>query len=533
MMRKKLILYISIAIIPLIFFVFISTLSLKKQLDLPKTTVLLSNQTKTIVPANSTSIEKSELPLILKNYYEHSVDMMFFEYYFSKHKFQRILYLAFLDGNYTQEDKINILVNQGYFDNGLIGLGNAANYYFNKEIKQLTISEQIFLLYKQTHSETNQLREDLNVFLSYLLEEGIIVQKDKAEAEGQIETLTLHLDNSKTIAQSYIELVTTELVSELNMDEAEIFRKGFIIQTNLDYSVQSSIYDAFHNEELFPDHPNTKIEAGMAIIEYRTGKIVGVMGGRDYQTSTYNRATDTTRQPASTFKPLLVHAPAIDLGWKPESKLKDVPMKFGDFTPKNYDQKYHGEVTLQESLTMSYNVPTTWLLSQIGIENGINYLEKFNLFSINPEDGYQLALGYTSVGTSPLAMAESYSVFPNAGEYIEAKAVDAIKLHNGKVIYNNALESKVIFSSKTAEVVSNMLEDVIKNGTGKEAQIDGQVVAGKTGTTSYDGWFVGYNGKYSGAIWLGPDEVEPKNRMNIDGGGYPATIFHRVFSVIK
>jgi penicillin-binding protein 2A len=341
------------------------------------------------------------------------------------------------------------------------------------------------------------------------------------------------INNSNTIAQAYVQLVIKELVTELDLTEADLFRKGYTIQSNLDSKIQTDLIQVFSNNELFPEHTNTFIEAGMAIIDYQSGGITGIVGGRNYHTSTFNRAIDTTRQPASTFKPLFVYGPAIDLGWEADDKLNDSPMTLGDFTPKNYDYKYRGGVTLNESLTMSYNVPTAWLLNEIGLETGLEYIDKFDLFNLKPEEGFKLAMGYTDIGTSPLELSKAFSVFPNDGVFKEASTINTVITSYGKVVFEPSSKETKIYEKNTGKIMTSLLKEVVKVGTGKEAQVDGKKIAGKTGTTSYDGWFVGYDDRYVGAVWLGPDEVIPENRMNIDGSGYPATIFQMVFSELN
>lgn len=530
-MRKK---YIFIPILLIIIAIpSISLLSVKKDLEETRYSSLLDIDGEEIVNAEFHKFSKGEIPDTLSKYYFINIDSHIDKLLFSDNFFKRTLYNLFLKERYTEKEKLLIIVNHLYFDNGISGLSNSAEYYFNKKVDQLTTLEQIFLLYKTKNKETMNIEEDILTFMDHLVQLGIIQSDEKFQAKKEFNHLVSTLANENTVAQSYTQLVIKELVKELNMTEEEIFRRGFEIQTTLDKNVQLNLYNVFHNNELFPVHNSTFIESGMAIMDYETGRVSGIMGGRNYVTNTYNHAIDTKRQPASTFKPLMVYGPAIELGWKPNDKLKDTPMALGMFTPRNYDYKYRGEVTLLESLSMSYNVPTAWLLSEIGLQTGLDYIDKFGLFTVNQEEGYKLALGYTSVGTSPLALTEAYSVFPNEGKLIKAKTVESIKDKSGKVIYETDTSEKTVFTAKTAKVVSSMLEEVISGGTGKEAQVPGQSIAGKTGTTSYDGWFVGFNDKYIGTVWIGPDEVIPENRMQIDGGGYPATIFREVFKELK
>lgn len=531
---RKILIYITIALtIGSVLFCFFSTQKLKTQLEEPQYSSIQDKEGKVVISSNLDRLNENEIPKFISTYYKQEMDSLVEEQLLSEHPFQKVLYRLFLERNLTEDERLTIVMNLMYFDNGLVGLQHAADYYFNKKINKLSTLEQIFLIYKNENKNTQDIKKDLAVFIGKLEETRIIDSEEIPALMNQVDHLVEALKNSNTFAQSYIQLVTKELVAELDMTEADLFRKGYTIQTNLDSKIQTDLIQVFSKSELFPEHTNTFIEAGMAIIDYQSGGITGIVGGRNYHTSTFNRAIDTTRQPASTFKPLFVYGPAIDVGWKPNDKLNDSPIVLGNFTPKNYDYKYRGEVTLSESITMSYNVSTAWLLNAIGLETGLEYVDKFDLFHLKPEEGFKLAMGYTDIGTSPLALSKAYSVFPNEGVFKDTSAIKKVVSSSGKVVYATHSEDTKIYEKHTGKTMTSLLKEVVEIGTGKEAQVNGKQIAGKTGTTSYDGWFVGYDDRYVGTVWLGPDEVIPENRMNIDGGGYPATIFQKVFSELN
>lgn len=431
---------------------------------------------------------------------------------------------------YNEHELKELYLNQLYFQNGIIGIHSAANYYFNKKIEELTKMETIYLLSKTVNlSENNEM--NLTLFIRDLYKNKMISKVDENTFIYRIPSLIESLYNEKTYNQSYIDFVIHEVESNLKMKEEVFFRKGLKIYSNLDPKIIYTLYSEVQKTKMGMSPVTTDpIETGIAIIDFRTGKIVALLGGRKYQHSNLNRAFQITRQPASAFKPLIVFAPAIDLGWKPSDKLKDVPLRFGSFKPKNYDYIYRGEVTLKEALIHSYNVPAAWLLNKIGLDKGISYVKKTGLFHINKKDGLGLALGFTSVGTSPLALAQAYSIFPNDGELVNAHAVYMVKGSFGRTIYKVKQEENKIIDKKSARIMNDLLHDVVNKGTGEKAKVKGQSIAGKTGTTSYDAWFVGYNKQYVGAIWMGPDEVTPENRMDFGGGDAPAPLFKNIFS---
>ena len=479
-------------------------------------------------------IKKDEIPDFLLGYIEKekSTSQLSSTLYPSQ-PIKRYISQQLMDRSFSEERIQEVYVNKMYFNNGIVGLHNAAHYYFNKDIGDTTKLEQILLLFMSRERQFEDLSEAVLSWLIELENQGYIEKAEQQKMQLQLPGLIDTLKNPNTISQSFIQEVIKESNDLFDLTEEEVFRKGFTIRTTLDRDVQKQMYEIFKDVNNFPTQERAFIEAGGVIMEEHTGEISALMGGRYYHTTTFNRATDTTRQPASTFKPLMEFAPAIELGWKPSDPLKDLPMRFGEFKPKNYDRKFRKEVTLEEALVHSYNVPAVWLLYKIGLDTGIHYMNKFDLFTINREDGYGLALGYTSVGTSPLSMAQAYTIFPNEGKMVKAFTIEEIESKSGRTFYRSNQDQKRIIKKKSAKAMLPLLQEVVERGTADDAQIKGQKIAGKTGTTSYDGWFVGFNHKYVGAFWIGPDEVVPENRMIFSGGEYPAALFSKILSKIE
>ncbi|XKE51524.1 transglycosylase domain-containing protein [Sutcliffiella horikoshii] len=432
---------------------------------------------------------------------------------------------------YSKVEKESIFLNESYFQNGIVGISNASQYYFNKQVDELSELELIFLLHKNVHNEESvNVLDDLTSFLDELQYKGIINSKSVTQYNKDLPELLASTYNNWTFSQSFVQHLIKEL-KDLGYKEEEFFRKGYSLHTYYNSTFQKEIFESFLDERNFTeDLSPIQIEGAMVIIDKRTGALHALMGGREFQHSNFNRATETTRQPASAFKPLIVFAPALERGWGPDSMLVDRPIQVGEFTPRNYDYEFRGELSLQEAFIKSYNVPTVWLHHQIGLEAGMDFVENFNLFDLTEEDGFKNSVGFTSKGTSPLALAQAYTIFSNDGKMVSVRGIDRIYHPIGLKIYENKIHEERFLEKETAETMTELLVDVVENGTGKTAKIEGQTIAAKTGTTSYDGWFVGYNDEYLSAIWIGPDEVEPENRFH--PGVYPSKIFHSVFSGI-
>lgn len=401
-----------------LFFIINQASEVKKNLKDSMTTILLDNKGEELIKLQTKWLSSDNVPELIATYIqkEKQVDNLA-EMLYPSQTIKRLLTKRGLN-TYLEKERYEVYLNKIYLDNGIVGFENAADYYFNKSLIKTTELEQIYLIYKSENIESENIQSDLEELLEKLSSKNYISKDKVGSYKSSIPVLLKDLHHKKTFAQSYVDLVSDQLKTIYNLQEGEIYRKGYTITTNLDRDLQQHLYNSFMEYKNFPDIESAIVEGGMVILESGTGKIAGLMGGREYQKSTINRSIDTTRQSASTFKPLIVYGPALEQGWKPEDMLKDTPLAFNGYEPKNHDRKFRGEVSLRESLIMSYNVPTAWLLYKIGMKNGLDYINKFDLFDIDPDDGYKLALGFTRVGTSPLAMAQAYTTFANNGEMV-------------------------------------------------------------------------------------------------------------------
>ncbi len=251
-------------------------------------------------------------------------------------------------------------------------------------------------------------------------------------------------------------------------------------------------------------------QSALLCIETETGYVKAMTGGRDFRTSQFNRAIQSRRQPGSAFKPV-IYAAALDKGYTPATVIIDSALVFEDterdFTwkPKNYGKKFHGPTLFRTALAHSRNVVTVKILKDIGIDYVINYARALGIES---ELSRNLSISLGSSGVSLLELLRAYSVFANQGYRIKPCFVTKIFDRDGNVLEENFPESEKVISKATAYIVTNLLQGVVKHGTGWRAKALGRPVAGKTGTTNnlYDAWFVGYTPRYVTGVWVGFDE---------------------------
>jgi penicillin-binding protein 1A len=253
-----------------------------------------------------------------------------------------------------------------------------------------------------------------------------------------------------------------------------------------------------------------KVQSALLCLEAGTGHVKAMMGGRDFEQSQFNRATQSRRQPGSAFKPV-VYAAALDKGYTPASVILDTAVVYEDkdqnyvWKPKNYSQKFYGPTLFREALAHSRNLVTIKILKDIGVGYTINYAKKLGIASPLQRD-LSLALG--SSGVSLLELVNAYSVFANMGYHVKPVFITKIVDRHGNIIEEAEIEKEKVIEKSTAYLITNLLESVVKEGTGKSVQALNRPVAGKTGTTNdmNDAWFVGYTPQYITGTWVGFDE---------------------------
>ncbi|WP_318841552.1 transglycosylase domain-containing protein [Metabacillus halosaccharovorans] len=243
------------------------------------------------------------------------------------------------------------------------------------------------------------------------------------------------------------------------------------------------------------------------------------------------------------MKPLAVYTPALEQGYEPFDLLSDQPLTFeGGYQPKNSDHQYRGQTTLFDAVIHSYNIPAVWLLNEIGLEKGIQAVERFGIPLVKEDHSLPLALGGMSKGTSPLLMAQAFATFPNDGVMVEAHSIQKIEDANGEIIAEWQSKATRVTEPEVAQKITYLLNGVVEKGTGKNAKISGIDVAGKTGTTqlpfevnggSNDHWFVGYTPELVGAVWLGYDKTDEQHYLLSSSSQTATFLFKEIISKSK
>jgi penicillin-binding protein 1A len=463
----------------------------------------------------------------------------------------REIMLAFqLERNYAKDEILAMYLNKVYFGAGAYGVQAAAGTYFGKDVSQLSLSESALLAgLVQSPNNYNPFlnpdksRERRKMVLESMVSSGYL---DEAAAKEAADT-PLQLYNAPPVNTQngyYKDAVIDEAVLLLagipGYEDAEnaVYTAGLKIYTTIDLPLQAYAEEYCQNAGNFPpgDIDGQKVQVAMVLLEQDSGAVKALIGGREYgKLRGFNRAVSACRQPGSAIKPITVYTPALEKGLSPETSLNDAPLSYpganGSWTPKNFDGRYRGYISMRTALKYSVNTYAVQLLDMVGVRPalatgqamGLNLVDSGEKNDLNLAS---LALGGLTKGVTPFQMAGAYSAFGNSGMYNKPHLIEKIVDSKGVIIYKFPQEPKRVMTEKTAALMNEMLRDVVLSGTGTSAKVPGIPTAGKTGTTEdlTDIWFCGVSPLYTCAVWMGYDDQRNK-MVNVVGGGYPAVMF--------
>jgi len=449
-------------------------------------------------------------------------------------KLTELAYSYQLEKKYTKNEILEAYLNTIYFNNGVYGVGSAAQFYFSKPLKSLTVGEMAFIcaipnnptLYDPLkHFDYTKSRQER--LLKGLKDAGVITDKELKKAVKQ--KIKLDVEKREDKYPDYVSYVNdefTQLVSEsegfdkrlqkasgkqkekieneLSARVSTLMKDGVKIYTALDPYMQNQVV-AQMNSKL----PYADVQGGAAVINHQTHQIIALSGGKNYQKYDFNRAYQAYRQPGSSIKPLLDYGPYIEQTGATTSSTIDAS-KFcsKDYCPQNYNNRTYGTVTLDTAFKNSYNTPAIRMLDRVGIQKAFSYIEPYHFAKLVDSD-YLLpaALGGFTNGMTPLEMTKAYTTFGNSGSYTPSHAITKVTDLKGKTLYKWNDKATQIFSVRTNMQLKKLMSSVVKSGTGKKAYFNAPYIGGKTGTSNdyHDMWFVGLTDTYTMGVWVGKD----------------------------
>jgi len=436
-------------------------------------------------------------------------------------KIEEMLLALSLEYRLDKELILELYLNRIYFGAGNYGVAAAAQHYFGKSVSEIDIYESAILAglirSPNYYAPTTDLERSLaraQVVLNSMRSRGDITLEQYDAALADPPSLRNYLPS-----QSYgyvIDWVIQQL-PELGLD----LKADMTVRTTINYEMQA-VAQRIVKEKMDEQGDNYNAGEAAAVILDRSGAVRALVGGRDYTKNQFNRAVQAKRQPGSTFKPF-VFLTALEMGMTPDSVVHDGPLRIGDWAPSNYNDRYHGDVTLRAALAKSLNTVSVRLTEWAGRDMVVKTAHRLGVAS-KLEKNASIALGTSEM--SLLELASAYVPFANGGYSAMPHVIHQVEDADGKVVYDVGKTNwgRVVSRNHVAQM-NEMLMATVQVGTGNKASIEPHPAAGKTGTgQSYrDAWFVGYTAHYVTGVWLGNDDFTPMKRVT--GGSLPTMIW--------
>ena len=445
-------------------------------------------------------------------------------------KIQEIFRAIQLERKLSKDEILELYLNSFYLGEGCNGIKSASLFYFGKDVSELSVAEGACLvgitqyptLYDPLlNPKENKKKQEL--VLAKMYELGFIDKKTYDEALNEKLVFVSKPNSQAESKQSYfvdeiINDVLNDLQEELGYSETAatkmLYSGGLKIYSTVDPEIQKIADDVFTNDDNLAAGPNGRPQASMCIIEPTTGEIKAIVGGFGKKTAsrTLNRATQTTRQPGSSIKPIAVYAPAVENGIiNPYSVYTDKQISIGSWSPKNYYNGFKGKVTVKYAVDISINTVPIQVLQDLGINKSYDFVtQKLGITSLTDSDRNlaALALGGLTKGVINKEITAAYCAFVNDGVYISPITYTKVIDNKGNVILEKSHKRIAAMKASTAKTMNGLLKSVCDSGTGTQARFSSKyTIAGKTGTTDddIDRWFIGYTPYYCAAVWVGYD----------------------------
>ncbi|MEE1239733.1 MAG: transglycosylase domain-containing protein, partial [Acutalibacteraceae bacterium] len=453
-------------------------------------------------------------------------------------KVREIMRARYLESKYSKDTILECYLNTIAMGHGTYGVEVAANYYFGKSVKDLSIAECACLAaitksptYYAPDDYPEENKERRNKVLYQMYDQGYITKEEYEEAKNtELEIVAEERVLSQNSVNSYfvdglIDQVVNDLAEKYGYDEAHanqlFYNSGYKIYATVDTDMQAAAEEVFSDTSYaIEGSDGKKMTGGITVMDYE-GNVKAIVGGIGEKTTNrgFNNATVAVRQPGSTMKPIAAYAPAIEQDLITYSSIvNDTKTSYNGWTPKNWYNSYWGNITVQYALERSVNSIPVYLVNKMTPQVSYDFLtQKLGITTLNSEDVNlsPLGMGGTNGGLTTLESAAAFAIFGNGGLYYEPSFYTKVTDQDGKVILTKQTEHKMAISEDTATIMNHLLQTVVygSNGTGKAAAsyVKDMKIYAKTGTSnnSNDLWFVGGSPYYVASCWCGYETMQP------------------------
>ncbi|HTT48684.1 MAG TPA: penicillin-binding protein 1A [Pseudolabrys sp.] len=438
-------------------------------------------------------------------------------------KLQEMLLALWLERKFSKTQILELYLNRVYFGSGAYGIEQAAQRYFGKPAKQLSLPEAALLagLVKSPSRlaptrNFDGAEQRAQIVLAAMTDLHFITPASEKVALAHPPRVAAQAGNGS------INYVADWVMDAIN-DVLGHVDEDIAVKTTIDTVLQAGAEQAL-DEELAQKGEKNGVSQGALVAMTPDGAVRAMIGGRNYGESQFNRAVAAKRQPGSAFKPF-VYLTALEHGLTPDSIRQDAPIKIGGWQPENYGHEYYGPVTLTKALAMSLNTVSVRLTMEFTPAAVIRTAYRLGIAS-KLEPNASIALGTSEV--SPLELVSAYAPFANGGLAVVPHVVERITAANGKVLYaRNEQPLGRIIEARYVAMMNEMMAQTLTIGTAHKAALPGWPAAGKTGTSQdfRDAWFIGYTAHLVTGVWLGNDDGTPTKKVT--GGALPVEIWSR------
>ena len=436
-------------------------------------------------------------------------------------KSQEAMLAVYLESRYSKDQILTLYLNRVYFGAGAFGIEAAAERFFNVHASELTLPEAAMLAGSvKAPAKYNPLNdpqasiERSHVVLRAMKDSGLIDAKTEADAEA---TRPHVVRGSGHAGGGYFtDWIVSQITGYIGDNSDPI-----VVETSFDLDAQAEAERAVESG-LAGQGEKLRASQGVLVAMTPDGAVRAMVGGRSYEQSPYNRATDALRQPGSAFKPF-VYLTAFEHGHTPADVMNDEPVNIHGWKPDDYEGKYEGPITLTRAFAKSSNSVAAQLTAQLGPATVAHTAHRLGINS-HLDINASLALGTSAV--TPLELTGAYVPFANGGQGIVPFGIQRIRTASGKVLWERKGSGLgAVMTPANSAAMTSLMSETVTTGTGKAARLDERPSAGKTGTTQdfHDAWFVGYSADLICGVWIGNDNNAPM--AHATGGGLPAHIF--------
>ena len=438
-------------------------------------------------------------------------------------KIQEAILAFWLERRYSKDQILELYLNRVYFGSGAYGVEAAAQKYFGKSARFVTLSEAAVLaglMKSPTKLAPNRnlagANERAAQVITAMAEQGHITEAmAKLALANPAQVKHDKSAGSINYAADYVMDALDDTVGAIDED--------IVVTTTIDLKMQAEAEHAL-TDELNAKGAKFDVEQGALVALDPNGAVKAMVGGRNYADSQFNRAVAAKRQPGSSFKPF-VYLAALEKGLTPDTVREDAPISVKGWSPENYSREYFGPVTLTKALALSLNTVAVRLGQEVGPKTVVATAHRLGITSdLDPVPS--IALGSSDV--TPLEMVAAYAAFANGGLGVQPHVIARVRTANGKQLYarRNANFGRVIDPQYVA-MMNQMMQETLLTGTARKAELPGWQAAGKTGTSQdwRDAWFLGYTSYLVAGVWLGNDDSSPTKKVS--GGNLPVEIWSR------